>query len=189
VSIDEPRRPAVSLSNGVEMPLLGLGVWQVADGEQTENAVTWALEAGYRHVDTAQLYGNETAVGRAIRASGRDRADVFITTKLHPRARKPARALNDSLGRLGTDHVDLFLIHWPTPAAVEQWAALERAYDQGVVRAIGVSNWGHTTSMTLWPVLASGPTSIRSSSRRFSSGALCSSTAMSCRSPLRLIAL
>jgi len=142
MSTVEPRRAAVSLSNGVEMPLLGLGVWQIADGRQTENAVTWALEAGYRHVDTAQLYGNEPAVGRAIRASGLPRTEVFVTTKLQPRARRPARAVDESLGRLGMDHVDLFLIHWPTRAAVEQWAALEHAYDQGLARAIGVSNWG-----------------------------------------------
>src|SRR5215468_1653033 len=118
MSTVEPRRAAVSLSNGVEMPLLGLGVWQIADGRQTENAVTWALEAGYRHVDTARLYGNEPAVGRAIRASGLPRTEVFVTTKLQPRARRPARAV------------------------VEQWAALEHAYDQGLARAIGVSNWG-----------------------------------------------
>ena len=83
----------MSLSNGVEMPLLGLGVWRIPDGEQTENAVRWALEAGYRHVDTAQLYRNEPAVGRAIQASGLDRAEVFVTTKLHPRTNDPARAL------------------------------------------------------------------------------------------------
>jgi diketogulonate reductase-like aldo/keto reductase len=142
MSAVQPRSPSVSLSNGVEMPLLGLGVWRIPDGEQTENAVGWALEAGYRHVDTAQLYGNEPAVGRAVQSSGLDRAEVFITTKLHPRANDPARALNESLARLSMDHVDLFLIHWPTPAAVGQWDALERAYDQGLTRAIGVSNWG-----------------------------------------------
>jgi diketogulonate reductase-like aldo/keto reductase len=136
------RSPSVSLANGVEMPLLGLGVWRIPDGEQTENAVDWALEAGYRHIDTAQLYGNEPAVGRAVRSSGLDRAEVFVTTKLHPRASDPARALDESLARLGMDHVDLFLIHWPSPAAVEQWDALERAYDHGLARAIGVSNWG-----------------------------------------------
>jgi diketogulonate reductase-like aldo/keto reductase len=132
----------VSLSNGVEMPLLGLGVWQIPDGEETESAVTWALEAGYRHVDTAQLYGNERAVGRAVHASGVDRSDVFVTTKLHPRTRNPARALRESLDRLGMDHVDLFLIHWPSASALEQWRALQRAYDDGLARAIGVSNWG-----------------------------------------------
>jgi diketogulonate reductase-like aldo/keto reductase len=132
----------VSLFNGVEMPLLGLGVWRIPDGEQTESAVGWALEAGYRHVDTAQVYGNEPSVGRAIRASGVDRAEVFVTTKLHPRTNDPTRALQDSLGRLSMDYVDLFLIHWPTSAAVEQWEAIEHAYDQGMARAIGVSNFG-----------------------------------------------
>jgi diketogulonate reductase-like aldo/keto reductase len=124
------------------MPLLGLGVWRIPDGEQTENAVAWALKAGYRHVDTAQLYGNESAVGRAIQASGVDRREVFVTTKLDPRAKDPARAVDQSLRRLDLEHVDLFLVHWPTRAAVEQWAALEGAYDQGLARAIGVSNWG-----------------------------------------------
>jgi diketogulonate reductase-like aldo/keto reductase len=138
----QPPHPSVSLSNGVEMPLLGLGVWRIPDGEQTENAVGWALEAGYRHIDTAQLYGNEPAVGRAVHSSGVDRAEVFVTTKLHPRASDPAAALDESLDRLGMDHLDLILIHWPTSAAVEQWDALERAYDQGLSRAIGVSNWG-----------------------------------------------
>lgn len=138
----QPRSPSVSLSNGVEMPLLGLGVWQIPDGKQTENAVGWALDAGYRHIDTAQLYRNEAAVGRAVQSSGVDRAEVFVTTKLQARSRDSARALHESLARLGMDYVDLFLIHWPTPKAVEQWDALERAYDQGLARAIGVSNWG-----------------------------------------------
>jgi diketogulonate reductase-like aldo/keto reductase len=142
VSTVQPRFPSVSLSNGVEMPLLGLGVWRIPDGDETENAVAAALETGYRHVDTAQLYRNERAVGRAIRASGLDRAEVFVTTKLHPGSNDPARALDESLGRLNMDHVDLFLIHWPSAAASEQWRALERAYDQGLARAIGVSNWG-----------------------------------------------
>jgi diketogulonate reductase-like aldo/keto reductase len=124
------------------MPLLGLGVWRIPDGEQTEGAVMWALEAGYRHIDTAQLYGNEAAVGRAVDASGLHRTDVFVTTKLNPRARNPDRAVHESLERLAMGHVDLFLIHWPTPAALEQWRALERAYDEGLARAIGVSNWG-----------------------------------------------
>jgi 2,5-diketo-D-gluconate reductase A len=124
------------------MPLLGLGVWTIPDGEPTENAVRWALEAGYRHVDTAQVYGNEASVGRAIHSSGVDRAELFVTTKLNPATNDPARAVQESLGRLSLDRVDLFLIHWPTAAADEQWDALQHAYDQGLTRAIGVSNWG-----------------------------------------------
>ena len=133
---------AVELANGVRMPLLGLGVFQVRSGRETEDAVRWALEAGYRHVDTAKLYGNEQSVGRALRASGVPREQVFVTTKLLPRARDARGALQDSLRLLDLDQVDLYLIHWPTGEAGEQWAALERAYEDGLARAIGVSNWG-----------------------------------------------
>jgi diketogulonate reductase-like aldo/keto reductase len=142
MSAGQPRGPSVSLANGVEMPLLGLGVWQIPDGEKTENAVSWALQAGYRHIDTAQIYRNESAVGRAIHSSGLDRQEVFVTTKLNPQTKDAGRAIADSLGRLSLDHVDLFLIHWPSAAAVEQWGALEHAYGQGLARAIGLSNWG-----------------------------------------------
>jgi diketogulonate reductase-like aldo/keto reductase len=132
----------VALSNGVEMPLLGLGVFQVPSGAETENAVRWALEAGYRHVDTAALYANEQSVGRALAASGLPREELFVTTKLLPRTRDARNALEHSLRLLGLDHVDLYLIHWPTGLAAEQWEALERAYEDGLARAIGVSNWG-----------------------------------------------
>ena len=132
----------VELANGVRMPLLGLGVFQVRSGRETEDAVRWALEAGYRHIDTAKLYGNEQSVGRALAASGVPREDVFVTTKLLPRARDARHALEDSLRLLGLDRIDLYLIHWPTGEAGEQWAALERAYEDGLARAIGVSNWG-----------------------------------------------
>ena len=132
----------VALANGVEMPLLGLGVFQTASGPETENAVRWALEAGYRHVDTAALYANEQSVGRAIAASGLPREELFVTTKLLPRARDARNALEHSLRLLDLDHVDLYLIHWPTGLAAEQWDALERAYEDGLARAIGVSNWG-----------------------------------------------
>jgi 2,5-diketo-D-gluconate reductase A len=132
----------VELANGVRMPLLGLGVFQVRSGRETEDAVRWALEAGYRHLDTAKLYGNEQSVGSALAASGVPREEVFVTTKLLPRARDARRALEDSLRVLALDQVDLYLIHWPTGEAGEQWAALERAYEDGLARAIGVSNWG-----------------------------------------------
>jgi 2,5-diketo-D-gluconate reductase A len=131
----------VELANGVRMPLLGLGVFQMRSGRETEDAVRWALQAGYRHVDTAKLYGNEQSVGRALHGSGVPRDEVFVTTKLLPRARDARRALEDSLRLLDLDQVDLYLIHWPTGEASEQWAALERAYEDGLARAIGVSNW------------------------------------------------
>jgi diketogulonate reductase-like aldo/keto reductase len=129
------------LRDGNEIPLLGLGVWQTRPGGETEDAVRWALEAGYRHVDTAKLYGNEQSVGRALAAAGVPRDELFVTTKLLPRARDPRRALEASLRLLDLDRVDLYLIHWPTGLAAEQWTALEDAYDAGLARAIGVSNW------------------------------------------------
>jgi diketogulonate reductase-like aldo/keto reductase len=95
------------LPGGIEMPLLGLGVWQIPDGPQAEDAVGWALEAGYRHVDTAQAYGNESSVGRALRAAEVPRDEVFVTTKFNPGARDPVREAEGSLERLGTDRLDL----------------------------------------------------------------------------------
>ena len=97
------------------MPMLGLGVWQVKDGTETEQAVEWALEAGYRHIDTAQYYRNERSVGAALANSGLPRADVFVTTKWLPVSRGPAHELEQSLERLGLSFVDLYLIHWPLP--------------------------------------------------------------------------
>ena len=105
------------LSNGVPMPLLGLGVWQIPDGRPTEQAVRWALEAGYRHIDTATLYRNERSVGRAIRDSGVPREQLFVATKFHPRDPDPERAVEASLRLLGLDHVDLYLWHWPSGSA------------------------------------------------------------------------
>jgi diketogulonate reductase-like aldo/keto reductase len=131
----------VALANGVRMPLLGLGLWQARSGAETENAIRWALEAGYRHIDTARLYANEQSVGRALAASGVPRDELFVTTKLIPRASDARRALEESLRLLDLDHVDLYLIHWPTGRAEEQWAALEDACDDGLARAIGLSNW------------------------------------------------
>src|SRR6476646_11936670 len=104
---------ARKLADGNEIPLLGLGVWQVPNGPDAENAVRWALELGYRHVDTAQAYGNEESVGRALRDSGIAREEVFVTTKFHPRQRDPVAAVEHSLARLGLDVVDLYIVHWP----------------------------------------------------------------------------
>lgn len=133
------------LNNGVEIPRLGLGVYQSAPGEETRRAVHWALEAGYRHIDTAAAYGNEPAVGEAIRESGLARQEVFVTTKLrnpdHGYHRTFA-ALEASLERLGFDYVDLYLVHWPVPELRrESWRAMERILAEGRVRAIGVSNY------------------------------------------------
>jgi len=138
-------RSTIRLNNGVEIPRLGLGVYRLAPGEQTRNAIAWALEAGYRQVDTAAFYRNEEDVGRAIRESGIPREEVFVTTKLwnddHGYDRALA-ALDASLERLGFDYVDLYLIHWPVPELrLESWRALERAYREGKARAIGVSNY------------------------------------------------
>lgn len=125
------------------MPVLGLGVWQMAAGRETEQAVTWALEAGYRHIDTATMYRNEESVGAALKHSDLPREDVFVTTKLLPGRGSPARELDKSLRRLGLDHVDLYLIHWPLPVGNARiWRQLEALQEQGLARAIGVSNFG-----------------------------------------------
>ncbi|HEV7655340.1 MAG TPA: aldo/keto reductase [Mycobacteriales bacterium] len=129
------------LDNGVEMPLLGFGVWQIPDGKDTEQAVRWALEAGYRHVDTATLYRNEESVGKAVAASGIAREELFVATKFHPREPDPERALEGSLRLLGLDQVDLYLWHWPQGGPTRHWAAFERIAARGLARAVGVSNF------------------------------------------------
>jgi diketogulonate reductase-like aldo/keto reductase len=131
------------LNDGTEMPLLGLGVWQVKKGDDTERSVRWALELGYRHIDTAQAYGNEESVGRALKASGVPRDQVFITTKFFPRAesRDPAVEAQKSLGRLGIDKIDLYLVHWPQGGPTWAWPKMEEAHARGWVRSIGVSNF------------------------------------------------
>jgi diketogulonate reductase-like aldo/keto reductase len=133
------------LDNGVEMPVLGLGVWLIPSGEETRGAVRDALECGYRLIDTARAYGNERDVGRALRESGLPREEVFVTTKLwnsdhgYEAARRACRA---SLGDLGLDYIDLYLIHWPVPGLRrETWKAMAALRDEGVCRAIGVSNY------------------------------------------------
>src|SRR4051794_28314659 len=124
------------------MPTLGLGVWQMSEGTETERAVGWALAAGYRHVDTAAMYRNERSVGAAIRSSDVPRSQVFVTTKLMPARVDAERALEQSLSRLGLDHVDLYLIHWPLRGLYpRQWRKLEALRDRGLARDIGVSNF------------------------------------------------
>ena len=140
--------PEILLNNGQKIPQFGFGVFLIKP-EETEQAVASALKAGYRHIDTAQMYGNEAEVGEAIRKSGLDRTDVFVTTKLNNGAHLPndaRQAFDDSLKALGFDYVDLFLIHWPVPSRyggdfVSTWKALEEFYREGRARSIGVSNF------------------------------------------------
>ncbi len=129
------------LADGRSIPVLGLGVWQVPNGAECENAVRWALELGYRHIDTAQAYGNEESVGRALRDSGIPREDVFVTTKFYPGSRDPATEAEQSLRRLGVDQIDLYIIHWPQSGPTWAWPGMEEAQRRGHARSIGVSNF------------------------------------------------
>jgi diketogulonate reductase-like aldo/keto reductase len=129
------------LADGTVMPLLGLGVWQVPDGPACVHAVRAALELGYRHIDTAQAYGNEASVGRALRESGIVRDEVFVTTKFHPGRRDPLREAAYSIEQLGVDYVDLYLVHWPGGGATRAWPGMEAARTRNYARAIGVSNF------------------------------------------------
>jgi diketogulonate reductase-like aldo/keto reductase len=133
----------MTLAGGVEMPMVGLGTWQL-HGRRGYDAVRYALEVGYRHIDTATMYGNEAEVGRAVRESGVDREEVVITTKLPPsRAGREQETITASLRALGTDHVDLWLVHWPPGgrARAETWARFLEVRDKGLARAVGVSNY------------------------------------------------
>jgi 2,5-diketo-D-gluconate reductase A len=135
-------RHARVLADGNELPLLGLGVWQVPNGPTCVNAVRWALELGYRHIDTAQAYGNEESVGQALRESGVPREEVFITTKFQPsRRRDPAAEAEKSLRRLGVERVDLYIVHWPHGGPTWAWPGMQRAHELGYARSIGVSNF------------------------------------------------
>jgi diketogulonate reductase-like aldo/keto reductase len=129
------------LADGSQMPMLGLGVWQVPDGPECVTAVRWALELGYRHIDTAQAYGNEESVGRALHDSGVPRDEVFITTKFHPGRKDAAAEAEQSLRRLGVDQVDLYIVHWPQGGATWAWPGMQRARELGYARSIGVSNF------------------------------------------------
>ena len=129
------------LADGNRIPVVGLGVWQADDGTETENAVRWALEAGYRHLDTAQAYGNESSVGRALRGSGVPREEVFITTKFFPRQKDPAAEAARSAERLGVDQLDLYIIHWPQGGPTWAWPGMEQAREHGYARSIGISNF------------------------------------------------
>ncbi|MCI1467069.1 MAG: aldo/keto reductase [Lactobacillus sp.] len=142
-----------TLNNGVKIPIIGFGTWQTPSGEVAKKSVLAAINAGYRHIDTAAAYGNEESVGAGIKASGINRQDLFVTSKLwnqnHGYKRTKA-AIDASLTRLGLDYLDLYLIHWPNPVAMrdhwaelnsESWQAMEEAVRAGKIRAIGVSNF------------------------------------------------
>ncbi len=141
------------LANGVEIPCIGFGTWQTPDGDVAVEAVKAAIKAGYTHLDTAQAYGNEESVGKAIRESGVKREDLFITTKLWNASHSYDLAMSsfeESIHKLGVDYVDLYLIHWPNPIQVrdrweeanaETWKAMEELYEAGKIRAIGISNF------------------------------------------------
>jgi diketogulonate reductase-like aldo/keto reductase len=142
-----------TLSNGVKIPIVGFGTWQTPDGDVAEASVKAALDAGYRHIDTATVYGNEVGVGKGLKASGVAREDIFLTTKLWNTDRgydQTLAAMDKSLLSLGVDYVDLYLIHWPNPAAhredwqalnADTWRAMEAILKSGKARAIGVSNF------------------------------------------------
>jgi 2,5-diketo-D-gluconate reductase A len=137
--------PNVTLNNRVQMPIIGFGVFQIP-ADETEKAVEHSLAAGYRHLDTAASYGNEEAVGRAIKSSGIPREELFVTTKLwiqgSPGEEVVKRAFDASLQRLGLDHLDLYLIHQPLGDYYSAWRAMQDLHAQGVIKAIGVSNFG-----------------------------------------------
>lgn len=138
--------PVIELNDGTHMPSVGVGTWPLDDAE-AERVVSAALEMGYRHVDTAVRYGNEVGVGRALAASGLNRGDLYVTTKLDGPFQgndKAVAGLNESLERLGLEYVDLLLIHWPLPSRdlyVDTWRTFERLQEEGKARSIGVSNF------------------------------------------------
>jgi diketogulonate reductase-like aldo/keto reductase len=138
-------RGTVELRNGIQMPYFGLGVFQVRDGEEVKKTVHYALETGYRHIDTAALYGNERGVGQAIRESDLTRREIFVTSKVWNSDQgfdKTLQAFDESIKLLGFDYLDLYLVHWPVKGKyIETWKALEQLYKERRVRSIGVSNF------------------------------------------------
>lgn len=142
-----------TLANGVEIPVIGFGTWQTPSGQIAEDSVLAALNAGYRHIDTAAAYGNEESVGNAIKKSGVNRHDLFVTTKLWNKNhgyKQAKAAIDESLQKLGLDYLDLYLIHWPNPVDIrdnwaemnaESWQAMEEAQRAGKIRALGISNF------------------------------------------------
>jgi diketogulonate reductase-like aldo/keto reductase len=149
--------PVQTLADGHEIPTLGLGVWQTPEGSETKDAVRWALELGYRHIDTAQGYGNEESVGEGFRESGLERSDVFITTKFYPGSEDPVREIETSLQRLQFEYVDLYLVHWPQGGPTWAWPGMEQAQSLGYARSIGVSNFDVTELNQVFGVATSPP--------------------------------
>jgi diketogulonate reductase-like aldo/keto reductase len=149
--------PVKTLSDGYVVPTLALGVWQTPEGRPTKDAVRWALELGYRHIDTAQAYGNEESVGEGLRQSGLDRDTVFVTTKFYPGSRDPVRELEASLQRLRLDYVDLYLVHWPQGGPTWAWPGMEQAHRLGYARSIGVSNFSVTELEEVFAVASTPP--------------------------------
>lgn len=151
----EERMEHYRLSNGVAIPKIGFGTWQIPDGKEAYQSVQHALEVGYRHIDTAQIYGNQVSIGKAIADSPISRKEIFLTTKIwndQTDYLSAKQSIQDSLQRLGVDYLDLLLIHWPNPKSLRNndawkernravWMAMEEAYQEGIVRAIGVSNF------------------------------------------------
>lgn len=149
----ESLKKTYQLNDGNTIPMVGFGTWQAADGKEAEESVLHALKVGYRHIDTAAVYKNEESVGRAIKRSGINRDELFITTKLwndNHSYEGAKKAINESLNKLGLDYVDLYLIHWPNPLAIrgeyakanaESWRAMEEAVAEGKIKSIGVSNF------------------------------------------------
>lgn len=135
----------ITLNNGTQMPMLGFGVFKVADGADAVETIKTALKVGYRHIDTAAVYGNEESVGRAIKESGVPREEIFLTTKVWNEVQRTGNvqeAFEESLRKLGTDYVDLYLVHWPVPGKfVDTYLELEKIYATGKAKAIGVSNF------------------------------------------------
>lgn len=139
-----PGQPVITLNNGVDIPALGFGVWQMDDLKECENAVIKAIQTGYRMIDTAAIYQNETAVGAAVKNSGVDRDELFITSKVWVQDHgyeKAKRAFQRTLYRLQMDYLDMYLIHWPYGDFLGTWKALEELYQEGKIKAIGVCNF------------------------------------------------
>jgi len=149
--------PVCTLADGRVIPTLALGVWQTPQGPQTKDAVRWALELGYRHIDTAQGYGNEQSVGEGLRRSGLKRSEVFITTKFHPGSKDPVREIEASLRRLRLEYVDLYLVHWPQGGPTWAWPGMERAQSEGYARSIGVSNFDVNELEQVFAIATSPP--------------------------------